>query len=744
MSSSSEKDLALDIDVERLITVTEGGSLAETARGFSVSGLSERLRQEQKRADARNTLLVKIMVSLSHIFRQGGSGNLNQALNTAQILETQLADAFQMTEKASSLLIRLRGRTLPGQGKTAARHDFVICFGPLVVDLALIQFMATRDDKALNIESQFVSAAQALAANNINTLRIELVDPDDDKGKVLARSLEALCRYARSRGVEQGTCDDQGQACLALIHGPDNETDANLSLLAAVNRLNPHAMEIIVSKVLPLWINAPENSALGACVTLFDAVFTFEKLRQQLLRPVVEINNLRWLVTTRAEESLTGSKARMARVASKALGSDSPKTARTLVCLYDTDYGKIDGYQLVERIKLFSDLLDGLEKHALPAERDTLLSHLFSVLRDSLEHVPDTVFDDLATPPGSMESRNSKGEVIKRPVDDRLWEMVVFFRKRSITRSKIKAMLTQEIYLDEMDYDVLGEDFGFSEHQAKRLVNILITCFDKQGHFLRPIFEKNLAAFAAHEKIFEFLWHYLKEHLHKNERVAFLNALQLLIDKLKNPRNAIRVLLNDFAFDPNVVQFFDRNGLMLVNLLMRKYSKELHQTTETTPEEVLLVKEGLDEQRVLYARQIMDEERERFFGKVRTVRLELKKSLDPYAVEWTMPASFMFTLEREVFMLFALVGGVVGVAALRSGLREYGNPNSEIWAMAARANALGQALGTLQVIIRGIKRVGERSDIVAVSELEATKTDFYRLHSSIEHREQVRQVLKWA
>jgi hypothetical protein len=414
------------------------------------------------------------------------------------------------------------------------------------------------------------------------------------------------------------------------------------------------------------------------------------------------------------------------------------------VCLYDTDYGKIDGYQLVERIKLFSDLLDGLEKHALPAERDSLLNHMFTVLRDSLEHVPDIVFDDLATPPGSMESRNSKGEVIKRPVDERLWEMVVFFRKRSITRSKIKAMLTQDIYLDETDYDVLGEDFGFSEHQAKRLVTILVTCFDKQGHFLRPVFEKNLAAFAAHEKIFEFLWHYLKEHLHKNERVAFLNALQLLIDKLKNPRNAIRVLLNDFAFDPNVVQFFDRNGLMLVNLLMRKYSKELHQTTETTPEEVLLVKEGLDEQRVLYARQIMDEERERFFGKVRTVRLELKKSLDPYAVEWTMPASFMFTLEREIFMLFALVGGVVGVAALRSGLREYGNPNSEIWAMAARANALGQALGALQVIIRGIKRVGERSDIVALSELEATKTDFYRLHSSIEHREQVRQVLKWA
>ena len=81
----------------------------------------------------------------------------------------------------------------------------------------------------------------------------------------------------------------------------------------------------------------------------------------------------------------------------------------------------------------------------------------------------------------------------------------------------------------------------------------------------------------------------------------FLNALQMLIAKIHQPKRAIKVLIADFCADPGVIEFADRNALMLANLLIRKYNKELNLDIELTPEEVLLVKEGLDREVVTYA-----------------------------------------------------------------------------------------------------------------------------------------------
>ena len=80
--------------------------------------------------------------------------------------------------------------------------------------------------------------------------------------------------------------------------------------------------------------------------------------------------------------------------------------------------------------------------------------------------------------------------------------------------------------------------------------------------------------FAKYERnIFQFLWHYLKLINNRHDRVSYLNSLQLLIAEMKDPKQALLVLLADFIKTPMQVSFFDRNALILCNILLRKYNQ---------------------------------------------------------------------------------------------------------------------------------------------------------------------------
>ena len=101
-------------------------------------------------------------------------------------------------------------------------------------------------------------------------------------------------------------------------------------------------------------------------------------------------------------------------------------------------------------------------------------------------------------------------------------------------KKKMKDIVHRVVDFDDQDFETLAKDFDVSVKEAEELIELLKSCFDESGNFRKGTFGAIIPEFARFERrIFEFLWHYLKETLHQNDRSAFLNSLQLLVDRTK-------------------------------------------------------------------------------------------------------------------------------------------------------------------------------------------------------------------
>jgi hypothetical protein len=243
----------------------------------------------------------------------------------------------------------------------------------------------------------------------------------------------------------------------------------NLTLLAVLNGLPPQKMQAMVHKVDSL-MRSSESAAKKYCHTsIYDAFLNIKRFRSKLRPSPIEVNNIKWLMVSDEQDSVSNQMANVARLVMDSSGGSSTETARVLKSVYGEDYAKIDSRQIAERLHLTSGLLETID-----------------------------------TKPKS----------------------------------------------EEIKTEVLNNN--------------------------------------------------LKESLHQNDRAAFLDSLQLLVDRLKQPKNSLSVLLEDLYQNPSVIRFADRKAFMLGNRLVRSYSKEIV-SYNITPEDVLLSNAGIDQKITRYA-----------------------------------------------------------------------------------------------------------------------------------------------
>ena len=182
---------------------------------------------------------------------------------------------------------------------------------------------------------------------------------------------------------------------------------------------------------------------------------------------------------------------------------------------------------------------------------------------------------------------------------------------------------------------------------------------------------------------------------------------------------------------------------MLANLFLRKYNKELNLDIEITPEEVLLVQAGLDQEVAQYTSWRIENNQEKFFAKLNTIRNKIFEALNSEGVQEPMSARYLISLEREVFIFLALVGGSVARSALRSAIQNYGNPDSEIYMLKESHNNSSVFLQHLRVILRGLGRIGKSKDLPLLEEIKNRKTIFTDLQDTQNYAELVSQVMMW-
>ena len=306
------------------------------------------------------------------------------------------------------------------------------------------------------------------------------------------------------------------------------------------------------------------------------------------------------------------------------------------------------------------------------------------------------------------------------------------------------AVISGKRELNEDDFQKFANDFNIPVEDAEQIVLLLTDCFDQDGRFKRDTFEKYLPEFSRHRKIFEILWSCLKSTMNSDDRMAFLNSMQLLIVMLKQPKNVLKTLLNDFNKDPDVISDADRDALMLSNLLVRKYNKELHTDIEETPEEVLLVKNGLDTDVTKYAQWRIESVWEQFQQKIQSIGRRITAAMDSDNLESDgLSVQFLLSLDRELFIFLSLVGGDAAYRIIRAAAEEYGNPESQIYTFANSIKSLPLLLQQLKILVRGLGRVGGKQDLMLLRKIKQRETAFMQFGDDSEYRGIVRQMLQW-
>jgi len=711
--------------------------------GESPDRLAESLQEEQRKLDNQRALLVETVHLLSSYFLDA---RFLKGEDTEKDLFQQFAQNLikvgQTPEKSQTILVRLRG--FPSDPNTAENVDYEILFGSITVDFDIIPGIIKRlGFRMSHLTDQARRAFGVLLDQGFYNIYLELPGRLPPKLQQLRSSLQIISRFGEATKSGQPIVFDRKgkQASLPVVLDEKNKPDPNLTLVAGLNGLKPEAMQALVKKI-DAWMQRSADKRSGRHYTsIFNAIYGVKSLRQKLVKPPIEVNSVKWLMVDKDQEVFSKEKAQVAKLVVENYGQSPQQTARVLKSVYGNDYDRINSQHLGQRLHLSSGLLTTIGEK--PQDQG-IKNEVMDNIKTRLELVRDEVYEDLQIGPAEGEADPDAKESLFGRLHTQLHKMATFFKRRSTTRQKIKTIVYKAINFDAQDYDTLAKDFDITVDEAKDLIEMLKECFNAEGRFIRGAFAQIIPAFARYErKIFEFLWHYLKEAIHQQDRIAFLNSLQVLTARMHQPKRAFRILLADFCRDPARVGFSDSKALMLSILIVRKYNKELIDI-EITPEDVLLVKEGLDEEVAKYASWKIDQDQEKFFEKIQTIHTRLKEALDETDPDaYPLPLRYLLGMEREAYIFLTLIGGNTCRSIIRSALQEYGNPQADIYHLNQSPDYLPVLLQNLRVVIRGLGRVGASADLATLNEIRSKSEAFMGLGKGSKHKDAITNIMQW-
>lgn len=739
----TDRSVNLDNDAQQLYAQLGGVELRQLDRlDFSKKDkMLQGLLEEEKQADAIRFLLAHMVFGISsvlHALPQAGAGK--NVGPTFQQLEKVFGKFWQKPTASGATLIRYRG--MSGEKTESDKNDYEIVCGNIMLDAEVAAGIARKQgQKPSRLLEQLSAAFETFSQHGISNFMLKIPRGTPDLKRfwtalqIVARFFEALEKDSGLITLKLGG----RQVSIPPVYNERNLPDANLTLLALLNGVSTRKIQEMVKKV-DVWMQRSSNTPSRIHFsTTYDAILNLKNFQKKLIVPPIEVNNIKWLMVNEEQKTVTEQMVNVARLVMDASGGSSRETARVLKSVYGDDYAKIDSNQVVERLQATSGLLDTIDGRKKGVEIET---EVLDNVQRRLGKVNDEVYDNLYVDGDSIRTPSAQqdGNLMSK-VHRKILGMVTFYKNRSATKKKMTAMVHSVIDFDDQDYDTLARDFGVTVQEAEALIRMLKGCFDGQGNFRRSAFGRIIPDLEKYERrIFEFLWHNLKETLHQKDRQAFLDSLQLLVDRLKQPKNSISVLLDDLIKDPDRLRFADQKALMLGNRLVRSYHQEIV-SYQITPEDVLAVQIGLDKKLTRYAAWKIDRNQDKFFEKIRTIHRRVLELLGTEAAdESVLNAQDVLALEREAYIFFALIGGNTAKSVLVSALKEYGFPESEIYQLCNAQEHLADLLQMLKVVVRGIRRQGNVNDVGLLNEVKSRLSVFAELTRSMHEADIVNQI----
>ena len=716
--------------------------------------------------DHRRMLLVDLVYLINGAFREihyweGVKTDRDAIKEFVKILH----ELKQTPKNDRVVRIEYRGRS---GTKVSEKADYIIRLGDLEVDVAAVSAIIKRIGiRVKHIEGRLIKSFETFSAQGLDSIFITIPDASDESLENIRVCLRIISCFKKA--VEEDTAIEyvkNGQPLsLKPVLNETHQPDPNLTQLAALNDLSPKNMQEMIQKVAVL-MKRPDFARSGQPpANAYQTIFNLKSLRQRLARPAIELNSDRAPQAAKIQKGATGGaddrgkgpggggpggapvkidpavlKANMARFVKEAYGDSPEKAMQVMKTIYGDDYHQLDLSGLEGRLQLITDLLTNLESNDRGRE---LMENVLERIQGGMDQLPKEVLDDLIIDGDEIKIWEEDEEKVIGKSDDNLLKVIDTSKDRSAARKKMRTALRADGQFTDQDYEQLSKTFNISIQEAEEIAQLLKNCFDGQGNFQRALFEKNVPKFADHpRKIFEILWEFLREIPRRSDRLPFLNSLQSLVNVIKQPKQAIKILVSDFILDPAEVKFPDRNALMLAIQFLRTYNKEINMDIEITPEEVLMVNKGLEPAVMRYLTWKIDGEQKRFVEKIVTIRKKLIRSLEQEGSDLkVLPIRFLLALEREAHIFLALVGGKTATAVIQGALNVYGNPASQIFLLRESPHYMTGLLQHLGILIRGIGRVGQESDFPLLDNIKKRQQGFMNLSEEPRHTALVRRTL---
>jgi hypothetical protein len=699
-------------------------------------------------------------------------------------------------------VIRINRRT-SAHGQGAARPDFIVRFGEISIETAIIATLIKRTGIRLkHLEGRVQKAFETLAVEGIDSMLLRMPEDTPDALETLRVALRVLSCYrqAAEKTVPISFVRKGQPIQLAPVLDERGQPDPNLTMIAAVNDLPADTLQDWVRKVSAL-MQRPEGAHLRRqAPNVFQALFVIKSLRDKLQKPPLEVNAHQRPAAEASsspaavyagpgadgpgaagsprsagggggpgEPGLAASpgtagpgaagdagppaglaaamdpaafQAAMARFIKESYPGSAQEAAGIMQHLSAPDYSSLNADLLGRQLNQMGGLLMAMQ--ASPAGGQ-LLEAVLQRLQTGMNQLPAELLNDIVVDGNEVKVWEAGQERVVGKVEERVAQTIDTAKDHAAARRKLRASTGGDPAYLSRDAAALGACFDLPAEEMEAILKLFRGCFDGRGCFQKTLFEKRVPEFARyHKKIFRVLWEFLKDMPRRGDRLPFLNSLQFMIRELRQPLQAVRILLSDFVGDPAQVSYPDRNAVMLSTQFLRSYNKEINIDIELTPEEILRVQAGLDGKVVSYANWKINSDHKRVLTKVVSIRKRLNAAFDPaLAATAPMPARFLLALEREVHIFLALAGGKTAATILHSTLKVFGNPEAPFYITGEGRQHQYALLQYLSVLVRGIGRVGSEIDLILLDQVRQREKDYLKMNSDPRHASLVRRVFAW-
>lgn len=723
----------LDESARQLFSEFEGMDSSDRAHKDQSSGILEFLNQEEKALDYYRLLLAQATCVFAEILVNSSFTVLSQENDQKIKLFIDFLKRIAKSPKFDGkIFCRLRGQQCPSPKAGSESYDYELSFGDFLLDYQVAQVVEEREGtKGAAIYAKLMEAFKAMSVMDIFNFSLDLGDGEEEDCLKLENTIKHLVHYYGKKDSKDWF----------VVRDEYNQPNINLTLLAATNNVKSAALHNLVNKIKPLMLSSNPNSKLNGFTTVYDVILASKNYRDQLKKMPIEVNNVQWLtknVSNNQEQTVKA--VQVSRLVLAKYGSNPKMASEVMSSINSEGYSDIRTEVMGKRLTLASEFINLAEE---TDNKVVLQDEAIKNIEEGLENLSDEIFDNISIEDNEVSSTNDEGTKTEWSIHEKILGLLTFFKQRSTTKKKIKDITNKNVKFGAEDYSVIAKNFKITELEASHLVDLLRGCFDDNGRFRRNFFEGNIPEFVQYEsKVFEFLWHYLKELATRQDRVSFLNALQLLVAKLKKPQDALKILNADIFNRTSSVNFSDRNGFILATILLRYKNREERNNVELTPEEVLLVRKGLNEDMVKVVLDYFEKNKECVIQKVRNItRTLFSSSAKEGHEDGEMQPRFLLYLLRELAIFLALTGSDSSQAIIHGLVKEFGNPASAYYKGMKNKENLRYSLLLLQATSRALKRFNDPQSEVILEEIAKNEDLFAGLDNTPSHLRNVAKVL---